>query len=101
MPNRNRIKKDFVCKFCDKKFKSVQHIQKFCNQKCYLANKPSPIDKFNKKVDKSGDCWIWNKGKASISGYGQICYKGRCIGAHRLSWILNNEEKSLESRVVE
>lgn len=82
---------DYICKFCEKRFKNENYSSKFCNQKCYIDSKfVNPRSKLTFKVNKNG-CWIWNHGKASdTTGYGQVSYNGRCIGAHRFSWILHN-----------
>lgn len=47
------------------------------------------IASFNKRVDKSGDCWIW-LGPLSESGYGKFnCLDGkRNWRAHRASWTI-------------
>lgn len=47
-------------------------------------------DRFWQKVHKNtGDgCWIW-KGAVRTDGYGQFGFRGRIMGAHRVSYILN------------
>lgn len=37
--------------------------------------------------DKDSGCWVWN-GKSIVAGYGQIRYKGKNTGAHRLSFMI-------------
>ena len=49
------------------------------------------MDKFWKKVDKSGDCWLWMAGKLE-KGYGQFWFDGRTHRAHRMAWLLTNGE---------
>lgn len=48
------------------------------------------MERFWRKVDKSGDCWIWT-GAISKGGYGNVCYidqgKKRWNTPHRLLWI--------------
>lgn len=39
------------------------------------------------RVDKSGDCWIW-QGALTTWGYGTIRYKGRPCQAHRVAYEL-------------
>jgi hypothetical protein len=43
--------------------------------------------RFEKKVDKSGDCWLWTGARAG-NGYGLILLDGRPVGAHRASLML-------------
>ncbi len=42
-------------------------------------------DLFWRKVDKSGECWLWTGSKVGI-GYGKTHYEGKYWRAHRLSW---------------
>ena len=44
-------------------------------------------EKFLGKVDTSGDCWNWIRGKDS-DGYGNAWHNGKSWKAHRLSWSL-------------
>lgn len=46
------------------------------------------IRNFWKKVDQSGDCWIWTGGK-NEKGYGHFNVRRKYCAAHRFSWILN------------
>jgi len=43
------------------------------------------------KVDKSGDCWLWN-GTLDTSGYGSIKVNGRQRGVHRVVYELTYGE---------
>ncbi len=43
--------------------------------------------RFESKIDKSGDCWLWT-GK-TVRGYGQMAAYGRKVGVHRLSYELH------------
>lgn len=48
------------------------------------------VDRFWEKVDRSGDCWIW-QGSLTRAGYGHMGTGGRAepnIYAHRLAWEL-------------
>jgi hypothetical protein len=45
-------------------------------------------DRFDEKVDRSGDCWVWLG--SLVKGYGQLMVKRRPIRAHRVSWELSN-----------
>ena len=44
------------------------------------------IERFWAKVDKSGDCWIWQGSKTN--GYGVCSFMGRHTRAHRVSYEL-------------
>lgn len=41
-------------------------------------------ERFDEKVDKSGECWVWTGGK--VRGYGRIKANGKARIAHRLSY---------------
>ena len=45
------------------------------------------MDGFWKKVDKAGDCWIW-QGNWFIRGYGALRVNGKQVYAHRVAWEL-------------
>lgn len=44
-------------------------------------------DRFDEKVDRSGDCWLWLG--SLVQGYGQLMVNGRPLRAHRISWELS------------
>ena len=46
-------------------------------------------ERFWKRVDKSGKCWIWT-GTVAGNGYGTIRHNGKQEGTHRVAWILAN-----------
>lgn len=46
---------------------------------------------FWSKVDKSGDCWLWQRSKTR-DGYGRVQFRGRLHLAHRAVWILTYGE---------
>lgn len=46
-------------------------------------------ERFSKKVDFSGECWIWTRGK-NDKGYGIYRFEGRNIYSHRFSWLFHN-----------
>lgn len=51
----------------------------------------SDIARFNAKVDKSGDCWMWTGGvKSKEQPYGKFPTGKRSIKAHRAAWIIAN-----------
>lgn len=43
---------------------------------------------FFSKVKKSDGCWMWTG--VTYDGYGYTSFRGKSIGAHRLSWIFAN-----------
>lgn len=47
------------------------------------------MERFWSRVDRSGECWIWNGSKQS-GGYGQISINNKMIYAHRYSFYLAN-----------
>lgn len=51
----------------------------------------SDIDRFNAKIDKSGDCWLWTGGvKSKEHPYGKFSM-GKCsVKAHRAAWLIAN-----------
>ena len=51
------------------------------------------IDYFNKRVDMSGDCWIWI-GSIGTHGYGLYHLNKKRFLAHRVSYCLKNGEIS-------
>ena len=46
------------------------------------------IIRFNKKVNKTNDCHIWNAAKQK-QGYGMFSYDGKSLPAHRFSFLLH------------
>lgn len=49
------------------------------------------IARFWAKVDKSGDCWIW-QATADRHGYGHIWLNGKLVYAHRFAYALAHGE---------
>jgi len=45
------------------------------------------MNRFEQKIDKSGDCWIWT-GNKSKNGYGRFAFDNRNALAHRVSYAL-------------
>lgn len=45
----------------------------------------SPSERFWRKVEKSGGCWLWVASTMSV-GYGQFYNGTRIVGAHRFAW---------------
>lgn len=61
---------------------------RLCSPEC--RNSRQNIEaRFWKRVDKTGDCWVW-KGPKVGNGYGKVGYKGRTARANRVSWELAN-----------
>lgn len=52
------------------------------------GGQPTTPAKFWERVDRSGDCWIW-QGRTDGKGYGRVGYQRRSnVGAHRVAWAL-------------
>ena len=58
-----------------------------------LKVRPAPDREANfwAKVDKSGDCWIW-QGSVGEGGYGKYTLDGNHVAPHRRAWELENKE---------
>lgn len=48
---------------------------------------PEELERFWSKVDKSGDCWLWQAAKTE-KGYGVFSLRGRTYKAHRVAYEL-------------
>ena len=56
------------------------------------------MKRFEDKVDKSGDCWVWTA--ATRVGYGAFWYEGRQLGAHRIAWMLKHGEMPPDDMLI-
>lgn len=74
-----------TCQHCNRPFTSVTP-RPYCSSECRLADFP---DRFWDRVDRSGGCWIWTKGR-SKHGYGELRLLGKHHLAHRVAWELAN-----------
>lgn len=54
---------------------------------CLVRDRRPVMERFFEKVDRSGDCWIWN-GSRDGKGYGSFYLEGRLHKAHRAAWML-------------
>jgi len=54
----------------------------------------NPFDRFNSKVQKADDCWLWI-GAKKPTGYGNFYMRGKYETAHRASWLLFRGEIAL------
>jgi hypothetical protein len=52
---------------------------------------PNSPETFWALSDKSGDCWLW-LGCKSGDGYGTFNFLGKQRSAHRLAWLLTNDD---------
>ena len=66
-----KLKTQSVCQQCTQPFIGwTGNITKFCSQSCYHAgDRERALNRFWKKVDKSGTCWLW-LGRTDKDGYG-------------------------------
>lgn len=78
------------CLHCGQEFTThMAHIRlgggKYCGRACFFAHRTRPLEeRFWAKVDKSGNCWLWQGGR-NRQGYGHI---GGMMLAHRYSYFL-------------
>ena len=47
--------------------------------------------KFWNNVNKTSNCWLWT-GYINEKGYGRLRYGGKLVYAHRLSYLLHNQQ---------
>jgi hypothetical protein len=97
-PSRRKGGLEFCSVACKRAY--LCRIRKPCQCGCgQLANKRSKWitghhqikslpSKFWSKVKVSDGCWIWTG--ATSAGYGVMNFRGKVIGAHRISWELHN-----------
>lgn len=58
---------------------------------CKACANPSGADRFWRKVDQSGDCWLWMGSRHPQGhGYSVIPGTGRVTYAHRVAWMLTH-----------
>ena len=43
------------------------------------------IERFEKKIIKTDDCWLWTASKTK-QGYGMFSYEGKSVPAHRFAY---------------
>lgn len=81
----------FTCVICGRTKMlppSIVKTRRYCSIACRsAAERVTAIDRFWANVDKSEDCWFWLGGR-DRDGYGEACFDGKKIRAHRLSWTL-------------
>lgn len=61
-----------------------------------VGRRPQPPEavyreRFWRRVNRSGECWLWQGGK-DRNGYGRFCYRGKTQPAHRVSYLIANDE---------
>lgn len=82
-----------ICAYCCAPLSSQQvgRAQTFCSRACHAAHRCQQADatredRFWGFVDRSTDCWLWQRATLT-KGYGQfVIGHGRCILAHRAAW---------------
>jgi len=45
------------------------------------------VERFEAKVDRSGDCHVWTGARNNPNRYGQIRWLGKVMSAHRVAWM--------------
>jgi len=53
-----------------------------------LPKREDPLARFERKIDKSGECWLWTGATVGHMGYGHFSLGQRLEMAHRASWTL-------------
>lgn len=56
------------------------------------------LAKFN--VGKKNECWEWLAVKSQQNGYGRISFKSKMVKAHRISYMLANNETCINHKLV-
>jgi hypothetical protein len=79
-----------TCKTCGKDFLAIasdvkRRGAKYCSYQCSCVKEPIE-DRLWRRVDKSGDCWVWTGGRYR-KGYGKF---DALQYAHRVSWEIHN-----------
>ena len=54
---------------------------------------------FFSKVEKTDGCWKWAAAKHR-QGYGNIWWKGKCLLAHRVSWLIHHGSLADDIKVL-
>ncbi|MBA2706170.1 MAG: HNH endonuclease [Blastocatellia bacterium] len=92
LPPRQYVPIEKPCQFCGCFFRVgpfAAKSRKYCSPSCSIANRfgSSPEDRFWRKVDKSGECWLWTAALHEF-GYGMTAWNGKQTTAHRVAWEL-------------
>lgn len=75
---------------CDRKFAARSFCLKHYTQNALHGDplgytyRPTLSERLWAKVDKSGECWLWDGAKSG--GYGQLKNAGKNVGAHRVAY---------------
>lgn len=91
VPRKNQVGR-FCSKECTRKLLRKDQLKKYSEYLSVETEEQKMLwlkrnyEKFVVKIQN--DCWKWNG--STSSGYGNFCYKGKIIKAHRASWILHN-----------
>lgn len=57
------------------------------------------ISRFEKYIDKSGECWLWT-GYCASNGYGQFHYEKKVLKSHQFAYLLANGELPASPLVI-
>lgn len=68
----------------------ITHDPKGINRRIKVTDLDSLAGRFWKRVDKTGDCWLWTA--AQRNGYGAIKHQGKVLQAHRVAYLLTHGE---------
>src|SRR5258707_9664475 len=64
---------------------AVVDLERYRINEAQRRSKKGEIQKFWSRVKMGDGCWEWQEGVSGV-GYGQTRWKGRFVGAHRISW---------------
>lgn len=56
-----------------------------------MVNLENIHDRLDRKIDKTGSCWVWTGAKQSV-GYGVVVIAGRLELVHRVAYLLAHGE---------
>lgn len=89
-PTNSPYRLAYTCEQCGTSFEAGRYRpRRFCSHRCSeMALRGKPID-FEKRIDKSGECWSWTGG-TNKDGYGVVSIGRKRWLAHRFAYTLSH-----------